>query len=95
MTCPESGVEFDENERVLQVEYYERVGKEATTFRPEQGLGVCIIPESMLRAGGKEFPVSLEERRATRYVGALMLSDALNARILNLIDHVYKDDEYE
>ena len=80
---------------MLQVHYYERVGREATTFRLEEQLGVFLIPESMLRAGGTEFRIKLEKKVTTRHVGALELPIATNARIVNLIDHVYKDKEHE
>ena len=51
-TCRVSGVTFDANERVLEVNYYERVGRECTAFSLHEELGTFLVPESMLRAGG-------------------------------------------
>jgi len=93
--CSVSGVEFDAKERVLEVNYYERVGREDTAFRLADELGVFLIPESMLRAGGAVLPITLNPRAGTRrHAGALDLSPNLNTRMLHLIDQVYKDKEY-
>lgn len=51
----------------------------------------------MLRAGGSKLKVALQEERArTRFgVQRFVLPRDLEARILHLIGHVYKDQEYE
>ena len=47
--CPISGEQFDQGDRIVKVEYFERVGREAHVFRFRPELGVFWVRTSLLR----------------------------------------------
>lgn len=47
--CPVSGDEFDYGERVMKVQYYDRVGSSPSVFRFRPELGTFMVRTNMLR----------------------------------------------
>ena len=71
-SCPMSGEEFGQGERVLQGEYYEIVPRTDGLYEHRPDLGVFSVPARMLRAGGATEPIRLElqparNRRARKF----------------------------
>ena len=97
MACPVSKVEFSVDEAVLKVHWYDRIGMKSTEFAFKPDLGLFTIPVSMLRAGGADLPLALDVQPArTRHGTDIhVLSDELNSEILQRMNHIFKDKEYE
>lgn len=93
-TCSLSEVKFNPGERIMKVQWYERLDGHSSVFEFRPDLGDFYISTDMLRAGLKEDPVGLVPRdRRGRHQKRQYFDLQLEShnRIIDLIEHVFKD----
>ena len=92
--CPVSGEKYGPGEGVLEGVYFELVPRTTDLYELREDLGVFSVPSRMLRAGGPTEPIQfLEESRSRRSNSRKFyrLPHTTAARIIDLIENVYKD----
>ena len=85
--CPISGEKFDANERLVKVQYYDRVGRQARVFRFRPELGTFWVRTSMLRALVKD------EQLAPCGIDKVELCEELHKTIVDRIVNLFNDKE--
>ena len=98
--CPISGEQFDQGDRIVKVEYFERVGREAHVFRFRPELGVFWVRTSLLRGRVELQPygrVSHRNQTAHDTISNrnLEITEKSHNEIIDRIENCFGDNEGE